>query len=81
MNAAELKQRLLEEGCSPHNFSIGHGGSDVYCLAQQEGIWWDFSSQTRKPAIWRHNWRKMGSCPIGTKSPMVAGAIRGIASS
>jgi hypothetical protein len=39
MNAAELKQRLLDEGCSPYNFSIGPGGSDVYCLAQQEEVW------------------------------------------
>ena len=39
MNTTELKQRLLEEGCSPYNFSIGHGGSDVYCLEQQGEIW------------------------------------------
>ena len=39
MNAAELKKRLLEEGCSPYNFSIGRGGSDVYCLERQSGIW------------------------------------------
>lgn len=39
MNATELNQRLLEEGCSPHNFSIGHRGSDVFCLQQQDGVW------------------------------------------
>ena len=37
MNAVELKQRLLEEGCNPHNFSIGPGRSEVYCLEQQDG--------------------------------------------
>ena len=39
MNITQLKQRLLAEGCSPYNFSIGHGGSDVFCLEQQDGIW------------------------------------------
>ena len=35
----ELEQRLLEEGCSPHNFSIGHRGSDVFCLERQDEVW------------------------------------------
>jgi hypothetical protein len=48
MNTAELKQRLLEEGCSSHNFSIGHGGSDVYCLAQEEGVWRVFYTERGK---------------------------------
>lgn len=39
MNVKELEQRLLAEGCSPHNFSIGHRGSDVYCLENQNGVW------------------------------------------
>lgn len=39
MNTENLKQRLLEEGCSPYNFSIGHRGSDVFCLEKQNGIW------------------------------------------
>lgn len=39
MNTENLKRRLLEEGCSPHNFSIGHRGSDVFCLEKENGIW------------------------------------------
>lgn len=39
MKTPELKQRLLEEGCSPLNFSVGRGGSDVFCLENQNGIW------------------------------------------
>lgn len=39
MNTTELQRRLLAEGCSPHNFSIGSRGSDVFCLEQQESIW------------------------------------------
>lgn len=39
MNTTELQRRLLEEGCSPHNFSIGSRGSDVFCLEQRDGIW------------------------------------------
>jgi hypothetical protein len=48
MNAAELKQRLLEEGCSPYNFSIGRGGSDVYCLDRQNGVWRVFYTERGK---------------------------------
>jgi len=48
MNAVELKQRLLDEGCSPYNFSIGPGGSDVYCLGQQEGVWRVFYTERGK---------------------------------
>jgi hypothetical protein len=44
----ELKQRLLEEGCNPHNFSIGPGGSDVYCLEQQDGMWRVFHTERGK---------------------------------
>ena len=50
MNIAELQQRLLDEGCSPHNFSIGPGGSDVYCLEQQDGIWRVFYTERGKEA-------------------------------
>jgi len=39
MKIQELERRLLEEGCSPHNFSIGHQGSDVYCLDNKFGTW------------------------------------------
>jgi hypothetical protein len=39
MNIEELEQGLLEEGCSPYNFSIGHRGSDVFCLEKQNAIW------------------------------------------
>ncbi|HEX5943754.1 MAG TPA: hypothetical protein VFY66_15840 [Anaerolineales bacterium] len=48
MNAAELKQRLLEEGCSPYNFSIGPGGSDVYCLDGRNGVWQVFYTERGK---------------------------------
>ena len=41
MKITELKQRLLEEGCSPYNFSIGPGGLDVFCLEQQNSVWRD----------------------------------------
>jgi hypothetical protein len=39
MNVEQLEKRLLEEGCSPHNFSIGYRGSDVFCLEQQGNVW------------------------------------------
>ena len=39
MDSKELEQRLLEEGCSPHNFSIGYRGSDVFCLEKQGDMW------------------------------------------
>jgi hypothetical protein len=48
INTEELKQRLLEEGCSPFNFSIGPGGSDIYCLEQQNGIWRVFYTERGK---------------------------------
>jgi len=48
MKVTELKKRLLAEGCSPYNFSIGPGGSDVYCLAQQSGIWRVFYTERGK---------------------------------
>jgi len=48
MKAAELKQRLIEEGCSPYNFSIGPGGSDVYRLEQQGEVWRVFYTERGK---------------------------------
>ena len=48
MHAAELEQRLLEEGCSPYNFSIGRGGSDVYCPQRQDGLWRVFYTERGK---------------------------------
>jgi hypothetical protein len=48
MDVTELEQHLLEEGCSPYNFSIGHGGSDVYCLEQRDGIWRVFYTERGK---------------------------------
>ena len=48
MNSTELKHRLLAEGCSPHNFSIGHGGSDVFCLEEQDGVWRVFYTERGK---------------------------------
>ena len=44
----ELKQRVLEEGCNLHNLSIGPGGSDVYCLEQQDGVWGLFYTERGK---------------------------------
>lgn len=48
MNVEELKQRLLDAGCSPYNFSIGPGGSDVYCLEQQGEVWRVFYTERGK---------------------------------
>lgn len=48
MNTVELKRRLLQEGCSPYNFSIGPGGSDVFCLEQQDGVWRVFYTERGK---------------------------------
>ena len=48
MKIRELEQRLLEEGCSPYNFSIGHGGSDVYCIEEQDGVWRVFYTERGK---------------------------------
>ena len=39
MKVDELKRRLIEEGCSTNNYSVGRGGSDVYCLENQGGTW------------------------------------------
>ena len=39
MKITELEPRLLEEGCNPYNFAIGHRGSDVFCIEQQQGLW------------------------------------------
>jgi hypothetical protein len=39
MNIHELEKRLEEEGCSRTYYSIGSGGSDVFCLDNQQGIW------------------------------------------
>jgi hypothetical protein len=43
-----LKGRLLEEGCNPINFSIGPGGSDVFCLENQNGSWRVFYTERGK---------------------------------
>ena len=51
MNTIELKRRLLEEGCSPYNFSIGPGGSDVFCLEQQNGVWRVFYTERGKDGL------------------------------
>jgi hypothetical protein len=48
MKTPELKQRLLEEGCSPFNFSVGRGGSDVFCLENQNGTWRVFYTERGK---------------------------------
>ena len=39
MNVQELNQRLVEEGCSSTNYSIGYRDSDVYCLLKENGTW------------------------------------------
>lgn len=41
MNASDLKNKLLEEGCNPDNFCIGPRGaaSDVYCLTKNGSVW------------------------------------------
>lgn len=39
VNGEELKQRLVEEGCSTINYSIGYRDSDVYCLLNENGTW------------------------------------------
>jgi len=39
VNIEELKQRLVEEGCSKSNYSIGYRDSDVFCLMNENGIW------------------------------------------
>jgi len=32
-----MKQLLLDEGCNPIDFSTGPGGSDMFCLDNQNG--------------------------------------------
>lgn len=39
MNATEVRERLLAEGCSPNNFVVQGHGSDVFCLALEDGVW------------------------------------------
>lgn len=39
MDSNELAERLAAEGCSPDLYSIGRGGSDVFCLAHERGSW------------------------------------------
>jgi len=39
MNIRQLGHRLVEEGCSATNYSIGYRGSDVFCLLNQNGTW------------------------------------------
>ncbi len=45
MNIQELKDRLLNEGCSPFQFSIGPGGSDVFSLDRKNGKWCVFYTE------------------------------------
>ena len=45
MKVAELKRRLIEEGCSTNNYSVGLSGSDVYCLENQGGTWLVFYTE------------------------------------
>ena len=39
MNIKTLKHRLVEEGCSTSNYSIGYRDSDVFCLINEGGLW------------------------------------------
>jgi len=39
MNIEDLQRRLVEEGCSASNYSIGYRDSDVYCLMKIDGVW------------------------------------------
>jgi hypothetical protein len=45
MNIAELKQRLVDEGCSTSNYSIGYRDSDVFCLMNEDGVWCVFYTE------------------------------------
>ena len=45
MKSTDLTPRLLELGCSPHNFSVGYRGSDVFCLEDQQGLWCVFYTE------------------------------------
>jgi hypothetical protein len=45
MNIKELKHQLLEEGCSPFQFSVGPGGSDVFALDHKNGKWCIFYTE------------------------------------
>ncbi|MEP7137844.1 MAG: SPOR domain-containing protein [Chloroflexota bacterium] len=48
MNIEELKQRLVEEGCSTSNYSIGFRDSDVFCLMNENGMWRVFYTERGK---------------------------------
>lgn len=39
MKIEDLKNRLIQEGCSTSNYSIGYRDSDVYCLMHEGGRW------------------------------------------
>jgi hypothetical protein len=39
VNIEDLKQRLVEEGCSVSNYSIGYRDSDIYCLLKENATW------------------------------------------
>jgi len=39
MDTSELSQLLFSEGCNPNLYTIGHGGSDAFCLYQSNGKW------------------------------------------
>jgi hypothetical protein len=48
MNARELEQRLVAEGCNPNNYCIGppqRPVTDIYCLDQLEGEWQVFYTE------------------------------------
>lgn len=48
MKVNELEKRLLEAGCNPIHFAIGHQDSDVYCLQYQNGVWKVFFTERGK---------------------------------
>ena len=39
MDTLETHKKLIAEGCSTQNFTIGNHGSDVYCLCNKNGMW------------------------------------------
>lgn len=45
MNLQELERRLVEEGCSKSNYSIGFRDSDVFCLMKKNGVWHIFYTE------------------------------------
>lgn len=45
MDRNELARRLHDEGCNPSNYTIGHGGSDAFCLHRRDGMWTIFYTE------------------------------------